>query len=99
MEEEEFEEDSEEEEEEDLSHLFRRINQLWKKRQGNFRGSRRPSSPFKSNYGQKKSGASKDITCFKCKEPGHYKDECPKLRKYKPMKKVFKGKKKVLTPT
>lgn len=36
---------------------------------------------------------------LRVKEPGHYKNECPKLRKDKPKKKVFRGKKKRLMAT
>lgn len=75
-------EESEEEEEEDvLSLLSRRVNQLWKNRQSKFRGSRTTCCCFESIFELKKSGASKDITYFEWKKSGHYKNECPKLRK------------------
>lgn len=45
---------------------------------------------------QKKSGSNKDVTCFECKDPGHYKNEYPKL---KPKKKFFREKNKVMMET
>ena len=51
---------------------------------------------YDSTSGKKKSKADKDITCFKCKEPGHYKNECPKL---KPKNEFFREKKNVLMAT
>ncbi|XP_050915187.1 uncharacterized protein LOC127130162 [Lathyrus oleraceus] len=88
---EESEEESEEEDE--LSLLSRHVNQLWKKRQGKFRGQRRISGRSESTSGSKKVGAGKELTCFECKDPGHFKNECPKLKKERP-KKNFRGKKK-----
>lgn len=40
-----------------------------------------------------------EVICYKCKEPDHYKNECSKLNKKKPKKKVFKEKNKVLVAT
>ncbi|XP_050876372.1 uncharacterized protein LOC127080086 [Lathyrus oleraceus] len=93
-------EDSEKESEEDdeLSLLFRRVNQLWKKRQGRFRGQRRTCGHSDSNSGFKKVRAGKELMCFECKEPCHFKNEHTKLMKDKP-KKNFRGKKKVLMAT
>lgn len=39
---------------------------------------------FESTSGQKKSGADKDVICSYCKEPSHYKNEYPKLKKENP---------------
>lgn len=61
-----------------------------------FKSSRSVGGNFKSIFGQKKSGVGKGIMCFECKEAGRYKNECPKLRKDRPKKKVFRGKKKGL---
>lgn len=47
----------------------------------------------------KKSGDGKDVTCFECKDPGHYENECPKMRKDKPKNKEFRGKKKGMIAT
>ena len=57
------EEDSKEdpEEEYDMSLLSRRVNQLQKKRQSKFRGSRRTGEHSESKSGLKKSGAGKDL--------------------------------------
>lgn len=96
-EDEDYEEDSKEEDE--LSLLFRRVNQLWKKRQGKFRGSKRTGGRSESTSILKKLGASKEVICFKCKEPGHYKNECPKLNKDRPNKKDFREMKKGMMAT
>lgn len=95
------EEESEEdyEEEDALSLMSRRVNQLWKKIKSKFKGSRRSGGRFESTSRLKKSNAGKDVTCFECKELGHNKNECPKLRKYRPKKKDFIGKKKGLMAT
>lgn len=93
-EDEDSEEDSEEEDEPSL--LFRRVNQLWKKRQGKFKGSRRTGGRSESTSGQKKSSVRNEVICFECKEPGHYKNGCPKMNKDRPKKKDFRGKKKGL---
>ncbi|XP_050888947.1 uncharacterized protein LOC127094126 [Lathyrus oleraceus] len=43
---------------------------------------------------RKKQGSAKEVTCFGCNEPGHYKNECSTLKKDKRPKKFFsKGKK------
>ena len=60
---------------------------------------RRTCGDSESTYGFKKAGASKDITFFECKEPGHFKNECPKLKKDRPKKKDFIGNKKGLMAT
>lgn len=96
-EDEDYEEESEEEDE--LSLLSRHINQLWNKRQGKFKGSRRTGGRSESTSGIKKSRPSKDITFFECKEPGHFKNEYPKLKKNIPKKKDFRGKKKGVRAT
>lgn len=79
--------------EDELSMLSIRFNQLWKKRQKKFRGYKRIGGQSESTYGKNKSGAGKDVTCFKCKHLRHYKNEYPKLM---PKRKFFKEKKKVL---
>ena len=82
-------EDSEESSEEDeLSLISRRINRLWKHRQGRrfHKGPRNAKGSFESTSGQKKA-ADKEVTCYECKEPGHYMNECPKLKKDKKSKK------------
>lgn len=93
-EEEEYEESSEEEYE--LSLLSRWVNQLWKKRKTKFRGYIRICGRYELTSRQEKSRAYKDVTCFKCKQPGHYKNECPKLL---PKNKFFREKKKVMMAT
>lgn len=96
-EDEDFENDLEEEDE--LSLLSRHVNQLWKKRKSKFRDSGRTGGCSESTSGQKKSGVSKEVICFDWKEPGHYKNECPKLKKDRQKKKDSRGKKKGLMDT
>ena len=80
-------------EEDELSLISRRINHLWKHRQGrrSNEGPRNTKGRFESTSGQKKAD-DKDITCFECKEPGHYKNECPKHQKERRPKKFYKKK-------
>src|ERR1044072_2492234 len=88
-------EDSEEGSEEDeLSLISRRINRLWKHRQGRSfnKGPRNAKGRFESTGGQKKF-ADREVMCFECNEPGHYKNDCPKLRKDEKFKRVQKGRK------
>src|ERR1044072_3102571 len=88
-------EDSEESSEEDeLSLISRRINHLWKHREGrrSQEGPRNAKGRFESTSGQEKA-ADKEVTCFECKEPGLYRNECPKLKKDKKPEKLHKGKK------
>src|ERR1044072_9418693 len=86
-------EDSEESSNEDeLALISRRINHLWKHRQRKFKGPRNANGRFESTSGQEKA-ADKEVICFECKEPGHYRNECPKLKKDKDPKKFHKGKK------
>src|ERR1044072_6218720 len=68
-------------EEDELSLISRKVNHLWKHRQGRrfHKGPRNAKGRFESTSGQKKE-ADKEVICFECKEPGHYKNECPKLK-------------------
>src|ERR1044072_8673265 len=88
---EDYEESSEEDE---LSLISRRINRLWKHRQGRrfSNGPRNAKGRFESTSGHKKA-ADREIICFECNEPGHYKNECPKLKKDGKPKKFHKGRK------
>ena len=92
--EEESEASEESSEEDELSLISRRINHLWKHRQGKkfHKGPRNTKGRFESTSGQKKA-ADKEVICFECKEPGHYKNECPKLKKDRKPKKFHKAKK------
>lgn len=92
-------EEEDSEEDDDLSLLSRRVNQLWKKIQRNFRGSKRIGGHSESTSGPKKSGVGNDVIFFECKEPAHYKNECPRLKKDRPKKKDSRGKKKGLMAT
>lgn len=66
--------------------------------QGKFRGQRRTCGHSESTSGSKKVGVGKELMWFKCKEPDHFKNECPKLMKERPQKN-FRGKKKGLMAT
>src|ERR1044072_4588337 len=91
-------EDSEESSEEDeLSLISRRINRLWKHRQGRSfsKGPRNAKGRFESTSGQKKA-ADREVICFECNEPRHYKSECPKLKKEGKPKRFQKGKKRLM---
>lgn len=66
---------------------------------GKFRGFRRTGGCSESTFGQKKSGVGKEVIYFECNELGHYKNECPKLKKDRPKKKDFRGKKKRMMAT
>src|ERR1044072_2032096 len=83
-------EDSEGSLEDELSLISRRINHLWKHRQDRrfSEGPRNGKGRFESTSGQKKA-ANEEITCYECKEPGHYRNECPKLKKHKKSNKVL----------
>ena len=87
--EEESEGSEEDSDEDELSMISRRISQIWKHRQSKFRGSRRTNGRSESTSGQKKASG-KEVTCYECKEPKHYKNECSKLRKDKKPEEVFK---------
>src|ERR1044072_8057756 len=56
-------------EEDELSLISRRINHLWKHRQGRkfHKGPRNAKGRFESTSGQKKA-TDKEVTCFECKE-------------------------------
>src|ERR1044072_1009833 len=76
-------EDSEESSEEDeLSLISRRIKRLWKNRKGRrfSNGPRNAKGRFESTSGHKKA-ADREVICSECNEPGHYINECPKLKK------------------
>ena len=82
--------DSEEEpsdDEDELSFLSRRVKQLWKNRQGNFR---RPRSREDHSESSARGRENKEVTCYECKELGHYINECPKLQKESTKKEFLK---------
>src|ERR1044072_6269169 len=87
-------EDSEESSEEDvLSLISRRINHLWRQRQGRSfqKGPRNAKGRFESTSGQRKAN-DREVICFECKEPGHFNIDCPLLKKERKPKK-FQNKK------
>src|SRR4051812_30682310 len=85
-------EESESEEEDELSLISRRLNQLWKNKQRKFRGVR---SSKKFEHGESSDDRrfdKKKVMCYECNEPGHFKNECPKLQKENLKKKFHKKK-------
>src|ERR1044072_3598810 len=68
--------------EDELLLISRRINRLWRQRQGRSfqKGPRNAKGRFESTSGQRKA-SDKEVICFECKEPGHFKIECPMLKK------------------
>src|ERR1044072_2311411 len=91
--EEESEDYEESSEEDELSLISRRINRLWRQRQGRSfqKGPRIAKGRFKSSSGQRKA-SDREVICFECKEPGHFKIDCPMLKKERKTKK-FQNKK------
>src|SRR3954463_11118804 len=86
-EEEDSEESEPEEEEDELSMISRRVNQLWKSKQRKFKNFRSSKKLERGETSGIRRSDKKKVTCFECKEPGHYKSECPKLQRQKPKKK------------
>src|ERR1044072_2941847 len=80
-------------EEDELSLISRRINRLWRQRQGRSfqKGPRNAKGIFESTSGQRKA-SDREVICFECKEPGHYKIDCPMLKKERKTKKFQKKK-------
>ncbi|XP_058742377.1 uncharacterized protein LOC131614855 [Vicia villosa] len=70
---------------------LRRLGQLWKNKINKFRRPRRTRDITELSGLRKATG--NEVTCFECKEPGHYINDCPKLKKDKKPKKDFKGRK------
>src|SRR3954464_4641228 len=72
--------------------ISRRVNQLWKNKQRKFKSFR---SSKKFERGESSGGRISDkkkVICYECNEPGHFKNECPKLQKENPKKKFHKKK-------
>src|SRR3954469_23629094 len=90
--EEEDSEESESEEEDELSMIFRRVNQLWKSKHRKFKNFRSSKKLEKGESSTNRRSDKKKVTCYECNEPGHYKNECPKLQKENPKKKFHKKK-------
>ena len=84
LEEEESSEDEDREEKDEIANLVEKISEAWigRKKKG--------SPPKKDKKGKSKQN---EITCYECKEYGHLRSECPKLkqnfRKKAPKKKVI----------
>ena len=77
------EESSEEDEDcDEIAHLAKRISKAW------FRRKKKNLAPKKDKRGKLKQD---EIICFECKEPGHIRSECPRLKKVS-KKKITKKK-------
>src|SRR3954469_17785174 len=85
-------EESESEEEDELSMISRRVNQLWKSKQRKFRGFRSSKRFEHGESSDDRRSDKKKVMCYECNEPGHFKNECPKLQKENPKKKFHKKK-------
>ena len=85
-------------EEDELSLLSRRVNQLWKHKHRKFSNPKITGNHSESSSIYIKS-SNKDIVCYECNEPGHYKSDCPNLQKEKPKNKFSKENKKILMET
>src|SRR4051812_42292316 len=86
------EESESEEEEDELSMISRRVNQFWKSKQRKFKSFR---SSKKFERGESSGGRrcdKKKVIYYEWNEPGHFKNECPKLQKENPKKKFHKKK-------
>ncbi|XP_050889632.1 uncharacterized protein LOC127094916 [Lathyrus oleraceus] len=71
----------------ELSLLSRRIKQLCRKINNNFRRPRQKGDrPDSTSRGR----PNKEVTCYECKETGHYRNECPKLKINSSIKEGFK---------
>ena len=71
------------------SYLFyqEELKKLWRKRNNNFR---RPRQKGDHSESTSRNRPSKKVTCYECKELGHYINECPKLKKDSYRKEGFK---------
>src|SRR3954470_2530084 len=72
--------------------ISRRVNQLWKSKQRKFKNFRSSKRPERGESSRHIRSDKKKVTCYECKEPGHYKNVCPKLQREKPNKKFEKKK-------
>ncbi|XP_058782897.1 uncharacterized protein LOC131657524 [Vicia villosa] len=80
-------------EEGELSLISKRVQQLWKHRQRKPRNHRRSDDYSESPFGHRKY-RNKEVICYECNEPGHYKSDCAKLQRENPKKNSNKEKKK-----
>src|SRR4051812_48614604 len=80
-------EESESEEEDELSMISRRVNQLWKSKQRKFKSFRGSKKFERGESSGGRRSDKKKVVCYECNEPGHFKNECPKLQKENPKKK------------
>src|SRR3954465_13558787 len=72
--------------------ISRRVNQLWKSKQRKFRGFRSSKRFERGESSGDRRTDKQTVVCYECNEPGHYKNECPKLQKENPKKKFHKKK-------
>src|SRR3954463_7067328 len=72
--------------------ISRRVNQLWKSRQRKFKNFKSLKKPERGESSGGRRSNKKKVICYECNEPGHFKNECPKLQKENPKKKFHKKK-------
>ncbi|XP_058732645.1 uncharacterized protein LOC131604203 [Vicia villosa] len=75
----------------EVSMISIRLAQLWKHRKRKFQASRRTKD--RSGSSGKRKTSKQEVICYECNEPGHYRNDCPKLRKENMPKKMLKAKK------
>ena len=67
------EEDFSDDEKDEIAHLEKRISKAWIKRK-----KKKGFVPKKNKKGKAKQS---EVICFECKESGHVRSECPRLKK------------------
>src|SRR3954466_15610315 len=72
-------EESKSEEEDELSMIPRRVNQLWNSKHRKFKNFKSSKKLERGESSGSRISDKKKVTCYECNEPGHYKNECPKL--------------------
>ena len=77
--------DDDDDEKDEIAHLVERISKAWIKR--------KKKKGFVPKKGKKGKAKQSEVICFECKEPGHVRSECPRLKKTSkkktPMKKAI----------
>src|SRR4051812_56400 len=72
--------------------ISRRVNHLWKSKQRKFKSFRGSKKFEQGDTSGGRRSDKKKVVCYECNEPGHFKNECPKLQKENPKKKFHKKK-------
>src|SRR4051812_49736852 len=72
--------------------ISKRVNQLWKSKQRKFKGFGSSKKFERGESSDDRRFDKKKVMCYECNEPGHFKNECPKLQNENPKKKFHKKK-------